>query len=209
MKKAKVLPCKRPYSLGKRLELSDKKKARILAAARLLLEKDGFLALTLEILAGESGVTRQTVHNLFGSKTGVLEALFDQIAFSSGMEQMRNVMQQPDPDTMLDGFIGVFSAFWTKNRLLFRRIHGIAAIDPEFGSVLLARNQRRLSAATRILSVRSSKTGENFAEQTAQRVAVLHALSSFEFFDALAESCGSADQAARLLPGLVKKALGM
>ncbi len=62
-----------------------------------ILESSGFLHLTMDGLAHKSGVTRQTIHNLFGTKDGVLEALFDQIAMDGGMERMRNVMQQTTP----------------------------------------------------------------------------------------------------------------
>ena len=65
----------------------------------------------------ESGVTRQTIHNLFGTKTGVLEAVFDLIALESGMERMREVMMQPPGETQLARFVETFCGFWAKNRL--------------------------------------------------------------------------------------------
>ena len=144
-------PCKRPYELGKRLELSDGKRIAILQSARKQLESNGFLQLTMESLAKESGVTRQTIHNLFGTKSAVLETLFDQLAVGGGLERMREVMQQPNPEIMLLAFVEVFTGFWTKDRMLIRRIHGIAAIDPEFGEVVAARNKRRQMAAFRVV----------------------------------------------------------
>jgi AcrR family transcriptional regulator len=189
--------CKRPYTLGKRLELSNDKRARILAAGRSLLESDGFLNLTLEALAREAGVTRQTVHNLFGTKSGVLEALFDQIALDGGMERMRFVMQQSDPELMLTSFVETFCEFWKQDRLLIRRIHGIAAIDPEFGAVVEARNRRRQHAAGRVI--------ERLGRTESQDRAALYAMTSFEFFDSLAESCGDVEAAGREVLELVKK----
>ena len=102
-------------------------------------------------IARRLGVTRQTIHNLFGTKTAVLEALFDVIALDGGMEKMREAMTQLSGNAMLAQFVHIFCGFWAPNRLLFRRIHGIAAIDPEFGAVIEARNRRRLVAATRIV----------------------------------------------------------
>jgi AcrR family transcriptional regulator len=206
MKKAAA--CKRPYSLGKRLEQSDQKRAKILSALRQQLEAKGFSSLTLDSLARESGVTRQTIYNLFATKTGLLEALFDQIALDAGMERMRNVMTAADAESMLKGFIEIFNTFWSRDRLLIRRIHGIAAIDPEFGAVVEARNQRRRFAATRVIEMLDRKSGRDAAGKE-QRIATLHALTSFEVFDALAESCGSADEAARLLPGIVERAISI
>src|SRR5579871_4426439 len=143
--------CKRPYELGKRLEQMGRTKMAVLSAAREQLEAGGMREFSMESLARASGVTRQTIHNLFGTRAGLLETLFDQIARDSGMERMRDVMMTRDAGAMLDGFVEVFSRFWAKNRLLLKRIHGIAAIDPEFGRAIEARNQRRQSAATRVM----------------------------------------------------------
>ena len=135
MTKQRAEPEKRPYELGKRLEQMDESRAAILRAAQAQLAAKGYRRLTMEGLAAESGVTRQTIHNLFGTKTGVLEAVFDLIALESGMERMREVMMLPPGDAQLERFVGVFCGFWAKNRLVIRRVHGIGAIDPEFGAV--------------------------------------------------------------------------
>jgi AcrR family transcriptional regulator len=190
--------------LGKRQESSDRTRAGVLAAARRMLESQGFLNFTLDGLAREGGVTRQTVHNLFGTKGGVIEALFDQLASSGGMERMPLVMQQTDARQMLDGFVQIFIGFWKKDRLLLRRIHGIAAIDPEFGAAVGARNQRRKGAAARVVGL----LGQSGARRdTEQRVHALFALTSFEFYDALVEACGDEDLAARSLRAIVENAV--
>lgn len=201
MAKRAVPEPKRPYELGKRLEQMDVSRAAILRAAREQLAAHGFRRVTMASLAAESGVTRQTIHNLFGSKAGVLEALFDVIALDGGMERMREVMTQPSTDAQLEQFVRVFCDFWSKDRLLLRRVHGIAAIDPEFGAVVEARNQRRRMAAGRLVQ------RQQHGETTAQRAAMLTALTSFEFFDALAESCGSEAEATGMVLSLVQSAL--
>ena len=160
----------------------------------------------MESLAKASGVTRQTIHNLFGTRAGVLEALFDQIAIGGGMERMREVMTASSAEAMIEGFIGVFSNFWATNRLLLRRIHGIAAIDLEFGKAVQARNQRRQMAAARVLE---RFDGMARREERPERVACLVALTSFEFFDALGESLGSTESAQKQLPLLIRRALNI
>lgn len=169
---------KRPYELGKRLEQMDQSRAAILRAARMQLEANGYRQLTMASLAAESGVTRQTIHNLFGTKAAVLEALFDLIALDGGMQEMRDVMTADSAETMLRRFVEVFCHFWAANQILIRRIHGIGAIDPEFGEVIEKRNRRRFGAATRIVSRFGIK------KEVQQRAATLTALTSFEFFDA-------------------------
>lgn len=194
---------KRPYDLGKRLEQMDQNRGAILRAARAQLEAKGYRELTMASLAAESGVTRQTIHNLFGTKAAVLESLFDVLALDGGMENMRLVMTQPTPEAMLERFVQVFCGFWAGNRILFRRIHGIGAIDPVFGAVLEDRNRRRLMAATRIASLSGIRSGLD------QAAAALAALTSFEFYDALAgeipnQAALNPDQAAASILNLAR-----
>lgn len=160
----------------------DQSRAAILRAAQAQLKAKDYRRLTMASLAAESGVTRQTIHNLFGTKTAVLEAVFDVIALDGGMDKMREAMTQPSVETMLQGFVQVFSSFWAKNRLLVRRIHAIGAIDPELGAVIEARNRRRFLAARRVVRAIDPEREQE------QRAALLAALTSFEFFDALAEN---------------------
>ena len=203
MTKQRAEPEKRPYELGKRLEQMDESRAAILRAAQAQLAAKGYRRLTMEGLAAESGVTRQTIHNLFGTKTGVLEAVFDLIALESGMERMREVMMLPPGDAQLERFVGVFCGFWAKNRLVIRRVHGIGAIDAEFGAVIEARNKRRRMAASRIVQT-TGRIGD-----TKQCATMLAALTSFEFFDALAESCGSETEAEAMVLRLARSALAL
>jgi AcrR family transcriptional regulator len=158
---------------------------------------------SMESLARASGVTRQTIHNLFGTRTAVLETLFDQIARDGGMERMREVMTARAAGEMLDGFVDVFSTFWSRNRLLLKRIHGVAAIDPEFAKAIEARNQRRHAGAARVIE----RLGERAPGPRPEKIACLVALTSFEFFDALAESFGNVEAAQKRLPGLIRRAL--
>jgi len=193
--------------VGEALASSNRRRTAILNAVRAQLESNGFNNFSLDSLARESGVTRQTVHNLFGTKRQLLEALFDQLAFQGGMARMREVMQQTDPAIMLTKFVEVFAGFWSTDRLLIRRIHGIAAIDPEFGAVVEARNLRRKGAAERVVGLLARGKDEVSHEDRLRHSAALYALTSFEFFDVLADACGSTDEAALLLQQLVQKAL--
>jgi len=191
---------RRTYELGKRLEQMEDTRAAILRAARSQLEANGYRQLTMGSLAAESGVTRQTIHNLFGTKAGVLEALFDLIALDGGMESMRNVMTLPSKEAMLEGFVEVFCRFWASNRMLLRRIHGIGAIDPELGPVIEARNGRRYSAAKRVVS----RIGGG---DLVERASALTALTSFEFYDALAINLRDEKHARAVVLDLSRKML--
>ena len=193
---------KRGYDLRKRLENMDETRRSVLQAGRRQLEAEGYRHVTMASLAAESGVTRQTIHNLFGSKGGVLEALFDILALDGGMERMRDVMHQPDAQAMLKAFVHVFCQFWENHRALFRRIHGIGAIDPDLGEILTARNERRHGIASRI-----AKHGKRGREATIA-AATLTALTSFEYYDALIGCGQSAAEAEATILELAVTAVG-
>jgi len=177
----------------------EQSRAAILRVAREQLEINGYRQWTMGSLAAQSGVTRQTVHNLFGNKAAVLEALFDVIALDGGMGRMRGVMMLRSPKAMLQGYVQVFCEFWESNRLLIRRIHGLGAFDPEFGAVIADRNSQRLRAAMCIVSRLSLTDGAK------ERAAGLAGLTSFEFYDALAENLAEEKQVIAVILGLSQK----
>jgi AcrR family transcriptional regulator len=205
---------KRPYELGKRLEQMDGNRAAVLSAAGDMVAGQGYQRFTMESLAARSGVTRQTIHNLFGTKARVFGALFDVIALEGGMEGMAQVMSSPTGEGLIDGFVVIFCRFWARERPLLRQVHAIAVIDPEFGALIEERNQRRLGAATHIVSRLGGMAGvpggaraqRMDAAVVAQQAAILTALTSFELFDRLAELLGDAEATAQVC-SLVKKAM--
>lgn len=200
-------PCKRPYDLGRRQEASDRTREAVLAAAREQLEAGGVRDLTMESLARAAAVTRQTIHNLFGTKGALLEALFDRLAMDAGMARMREVMTAPDGESMLAAMVDVFTGFWSQQRLVLKRIHGLAAIDPEFGRAVEARNRRRHGIASRVVERLCERRPEIGEEERERKIACLVAMTSFEFFDALAESSRDLALAEGWVYPLVKRAM--
>ena len=72
----------RPYRLGQRQVAADETRARVLAAARDQLAKE--TSFSIDAVARRADVARMTVYYQFGSKRGLLEALFDLLAARGG-----------------------------------------------------------------------------------------------------------------------------
>jgi hypothetical protein len=87
---------------------------------------------------------------------------------------------------------------------LLRRIHGIAAIDPEVGAALEARNRRRRMAATRVVGVLGKSAN---GKDASERINALYALTSFEFYSAVMEGLEDAEEGPRLIRAIVEKAI--
>lgn len=174
----------RPYQLGKRQAAVDEARGRVLAAARALLaEPSAYTAFTVDAVAKRADVARATVYYQFGSKTGLLEALCDDLAESGRMAELATVFAATDARQALHGFIAAFARFWAADRLVMRRLRALAALDPDVGQVITARNDRN-RAGLRVLVGRLVPDAGKARQE--RLVAVLHTLTMFETFDCLA-----------------------
>jgi AcrR family transcriptional regulator len=173
----------RPYRLGKREEVIGESRRRILDAARELLRTaTAYPGFTVDAVARRADVARATVYYQFGSKTGLLEAVCDDLAEAGGMPDLARVFTNSAPDAAINDFITAFAGFWAADRIVMRRLRALAALDPDVGAVIAARDQRRRQGLTMLVSRLPASAGAA-AQQTVQ---MLYALTSFETFDTLA-----------------------
>lgn len=179
----------RPYKLGQRQASTEQTRERIIAAAReLLMERDGFARFSIDAVARQADVARMTVYHQFGSRVGLLEALCDSLAFSGGMEQLAGAFRQSEPVEALDEFIAVFGRFWNSDRLVMRRLRGLAMLDADFEQVIRVRDEGRRRGLRVLVGRFTEKYGHPTPEEQDKLVSVLYTLTSFEFFDTLAGS---------------------
>jgi AcrR family transcriptional regulator len=178
----------RQYRLGQRQVSVDQTRARIIAAARDLLAAppEAFSGFTIDAVARFAGVARMTVFNQFGTKRGLLEALFDDLAARGLVKRIQGVFMKTDPQEALDELIAAFGGFWSSDRLVIRRVRGLASIDPDFESAVRARDERRREGIRTILCRLPRKRRKHSTARLDEVVTILHTLTSFETFDNLA-----------------------
>src|SRR5712691_5908967 len=200
----------RPYKLGQRQASTDQTRARILSAAReLLMSSQGFSGFSIEAVARQADVARMTIYHQFGSKIGLLEALFDSLATSGGMEQLASAFRQPDPLDALDDYITVFSRFWDSDRLVTRRIRGLAALDSDFEQVIRARDERRRHGLRVIVGRIAQQYGRPAPEAIDETINILYTLLSFECFDLLAGPTRTTQEVTPIVHRLAHAALAL
>lgn len=193
----------RPYRLGQRQTANQATRTRIVAAARDLLASSGGLGdFTMESVARQAGVARMTVYYQFGSRAGLLEAIFDDLAASGGMQELQNAFEQPDALAALDEFISVFTRFWVSARLVIRRLQVLTAVDPELEKV--SREDWRRQGLQVILRRSSEQIGHPAAGSLEEAVDLLHVLTSFQTFDRLADSKRSPEEVTDLIRRLAR-----
>ena len=192
----------RPYRLGQRQLAADETRARILESARELLETEN--SFSLDAVARRADVARMTVYHQFGSKAGLLEALFGMLAARGGMERLPSAFQQPDMLAALDRFIDVFAHFWSIHRVVMRRLRAFAVLDPELDQALAGRNEWRRQGLQAIVGkIAAGRVPRGAAGD--QLVDVLFALTSFEYFDVLAGPRRTPDQVAPLVKQVARE----
>jgi len=173
----------RPYRLGQRQVLTDETRSKILEAARAQLETEA--SFSIDAVARRADVARMTVYYQFGSRRGLLEALFDSLAARGGLRGLPSAFQQTEPRVALDGLIDVFARFWSSDRLVLRRLRALAALDPELDELLRDRNEGRRQGL-RVIVGRLEFDRDPKGRSASELVDVLFALTSFENFDVLA-----------------------
>lgn len=199
----------RPYRLGKRQAASEATRMRIIEAAReLIMDTTGFSAFTIDAVAERAGVARMTVYYQFGSKPGLLEAIFDDLASRGLVERLPAIYAQTEPLDALAELISAFGHFWASDRLITRRLRALAALDPVVEQGIRARDERRRGHLRNVLGQVADRHGGRDQEFD-ETVDVLHTLTSFEFFDGLAAGNRGTEEVTKVVRRLARLVLGL
>jgi AcrR family transcriptional regulator len=101
-------PAKRAYNSQRRRQQAEMTRVAILEAAQRLFERDGYARTTVDDIALHAGVALKTVYSAFGTKAGVLRALWDLLLKGDADEApvaarawYRSVLEEPDAHRQL------------------------------------------------------------------------------------------------------------
>jgi AcrR family transcriptional regulator len=104
----------------------------------------GYHRLSLEQVAADAGITRVTIYRQFASKLGLLDAVADDLAQRSQVVRgMETAAAMADPAAAFRAMVSELCRFWGTDPDLFRRLIGLAAVDPEADQVVGSREQWR------------------------------------------------------------------
>ena len=162
------------HDLGKRQAGVDRTKAAVLAAARELVAASGGTHLSVGAVARRAGVSRLTIYNRFGSRSGLLRAVAGEAHGRSLAPAANGANGSQDPREQLRDRISAACATWSSDPPLFRALPAATfAGDPA------AQKDRglaeRLAAADQLRPGCSLKEAED----------VIGAITSFAVFDRL------------------------
>jgi AcrR family transcriptional regulator len=200
--------CARTYSMGRRAAAIADTRRRILDAARRLLATGGATDLGLDAIAHHADVSRPTIYNHFGSRSGLLEALYDYLATRGNVRRGREALRHRDPESALAELIRALGQFWSSDRVAIRRLHAMAALDPEIARGLAGRENRRRRAAREIVRrLAPATTPPQRARTHRQAADMLSAVMAFETYDALARAGYDREEIVAMMTHLARAVL--
>jgi AcrR family transcriptional regulator len=155
---------------------------RVLEAAERLIADDAFHTATMDELAEAAGVSRATVFNRFGSKLGVLQALFTRGMEGPEMEAIHQALEIEDPVEALEAVIEAACVIWEAYGFVHEQLQAIVVLEPD-ASALVEQQRDEQRADLQGLARRLARAGRlrpGLGE--ARATATLHALTSLETF---------------------------
>jgi AcrR family transcriptional regulator len=136
----------------------------------------------MDELAATAGVSRATVFNRFGSKLGVLQALFARAMEGPRMNAIREALEIEDPVAALEAVIAGTCAIWDREGYIFEQLQAIVVLEPD-ASAPIDQHKHEQRADLQALVRRLSKAGRlRPGVGEARAVATLHTLTSLETF---------------------------
>jgi AcrR family transcriptional regulator len=150
------MPAPRPYDASSRRESAARNRAAVLAACRELLFRDGYHQMTVRSVAEQAGVSPETVYKAFGSKAGLMKALWDvtlagddQPMAIADRPQMQEVRSAADPAEKLRRWAGFVSG---ANQRLAPLYGLLAQAGPEVTQLLATTQQERLTGVRALVT---------------------------------------------------------
>lgn len=179
----------RPYVSRARAAASEAKRQAVIEAAAAFMRVNPMTAFSLESVAAAAGVARLTVYKQFGSRGGLLEAVFDHLARNGRLQSVADAVTDPDPREGLMRLVEVFCDFWSGDAAV-GRLHDAMATDPELARALSERNERRRRAVGALLERMQASAP---ADRRRDAVDLIFALTSCPMFRLLSAGRSAAE----------------
>jgi AcrR family transcriptional regulator len=199
----------RPYEQRARAEEAERTRMRIIEAVFARLREAPAEPIAIDRIARMAGVARSTVYAIFGSRTGLFDAVGRELAARSGYARLVDAKHQPDARDHLRAGIRAASEMLAANRDVYRALRSMAQLDEQaVGGVVTRMDEERAGGMSR-LAGRLAEQGvlrEGLSIEDAEHV--LWVLTSFESFDSLyTDRDMSTDRAVELLIDTAERAL--
>lgn len=176
----------RKYEQRERAEGAEETKTRVLEALYERLRNAPAQRVSVEQVARDAGVARNTVYLAFGSRPGLFAALGASLLERGGFADMLAASADADGRTALRKGIDGVVAMYAANRDVLRALHSMAQLDPDAVGGSVPELEYGRASGARLRAERLAKQGLLRADVTIEEATnLLWVLMSFESFDLL------------------------
>lgn len=199
---------KRQYVQRARAEAASATRQRILDAARASLERGPLGALKVDEIARAAGVSRSTVYLLYGSRSGLFDALARHLRDVAGFDELIAAFRKPDALDAMRSAQRAAVRVYARLPNLARALFTLGAIDPDAVAAIAAiedgRRPGQASIARRLAAQGYLRDGVSVEEATD----ILTVITSFQAFDELFGGSGLApDVVAERLVAMAERSI--
>jgi AcrR family transcriptional regulator len=146
----------------------------LIAAARVVFERDGYLEARMSDIAAEAGVAAGSVYTYFDGKEEIFLAVADQVQEEMLHPHLRKRTGITDPRTLIDLANREYLRSYKKNARLMALFELVAQIDENFRA---RRVERGNAFATRNAAMIRSLQSQGLADPALDPLLTAHALS--------------------------------
>jgi len=181
---------KRPYQQRLRAEAAEENRQRILDALYSRLREAPAQPISVDEIARRARVSRSTIYLVFGSRSGLFDALTDRLFQGAGYDRILEAVRHPDARETLRGGLEGGVHMYAAHHDVLRVLHATAKLDPEAGQAIDRAERERARGMAR-LAKRLHEQRHLRPGVTPDRAAhVIWLLASFDAYDLLATGRG-------------------
>jgi AcrR family transcriptional regulator len=186
---------KRAYEQRLRAEAAESNRQRILDALYDRLREAPAKPISVDEIARRARVARSTIYLVFGSRSGLFDALTDRLLQGAGYQRIVDAVRHPDPRESLRGALQGGVQMYAAHHDVFRVLSSMAKLDPDGVGQAIARAERDRAQGITRLAGRLHADKLLRSDLTPDRAAhVIWLLASFDAYDLLATGQGLAPQ---------------
>ena len=188
---------KRTYNSSRRKAQARETRQHIVEAARKLFAENGYSGATIESIAQEAGVAKETIFATFGNKRNILASLVD--VSVGGDDQPipllqrpgpQSVLQEPDPAQQLHRFAEDISGILERVAPVFEILRMAAKTEPDINELLKNLLEERLKNMAIFVQHVAARTPLREGLDEAQAAEIVWTLTSPEVFQLLTKDRG-------------------
>jgi AcrR family transcriptional regulator len=199
----------RRYEQRLRAEAAEETRRRILDAVYDRLREAPTEPVSVEQVARAARVARSTVYLIFGSRSGLFDAVAQDLLERGGFDRVVSAIAHPDARETLRRGIRASAEVFAVDRDVRRVLFSMATVDPDAAAGAVQRGEQRRSDGMAYLARRLAEQGRLRPDLSVDDAAhILWLMTSFDAFDLLYTGRGlPVDEVARLLVAAAESAV--